>query len=247
MENKEISFGPVKIIKGRFSGRIGFYDNDDDEDDKAIVYFGNPANTFRDYSIPFAYLADITTDDLMRRREEIGSSFFENLSETKRLDLMSEYNFVSGLLSNRLMQARFTEIKKGKSIFLSHSSIDRQFAKWLAIDLSTVGHNPWLDEWEIRAGESMPTKIAEGVEKCDFVAVILSEHAVQSNWVEREWHAKYWDEINKGQILVIPILYKECKIPPLLKMKKYANFTLSYNNGFEELLMALRYNDRTKT
>lgn len=39
--NKEISFGPVKVVKGRYAGLVGFYD-DDAEHGLAVVYFGFP-------------------------------------------------------------------------------------------------------------------------------------------------------------------------------------------------------------
>lgn len=106
-------------------------------------------------------------------------------------------------------------------------------------DLANKGNNPWLDEWKIKAGESIPTKIGEGLELCDFVVVVLSEHAINSSWVEREWEAKYWDEVAKGTIQVIPALLRHCEIPILLKTKKYANFTDSYNYGLNDLLVAI--------
>ncbi len=62
---------------------------------------------------------------------------------------------------------------------------------------------------------------------------------MKSRWVENEWHAKYWDEIAEGKIRVLPVLLRPCKIPTLLKTKKYADFTKNYNSGLEELLFAL--------
>jgi hypothetical protein len=50
----------------------------------------------------------------------------------------------------------------------------------------------------IRVGESIPTKINQGIEQSDVLIVVLSEHAVASHWVEREWQAKYWREVDSG-------------------------------------------------
>jgi hypothetical protein len=62
---------------------------------------------------------------------------------------------------------------------------------------------------------------------------------VESAWVEQEWHTMYWDEIASNQIKLIPVLGEECKIPKLLRHRKYANLTESYNDGLEEILLAL--------
>ncbi len=80
-------------------------------------------------------------------------------------------------------------------IFISHSSKDQQFARQLASDLSGLGHQPWLDEWEIKVGECIVSKIQKGLEDCEYVVVVLSENSVTSGWVDREWKEKYWDEV----------------------------------------------------
>lgn len=125
-------------------------------------------------------------------------------------------------------------------MFISHSSKDKQFARWLAVELANSGHSPWLDEWKIRVGESIPLKVSQGIKDCHALIVVLSEHAVASRWVENEWHAKYWDEISEGRVMVLPVLLKKCEIPTLLKAKKYADFTEDYNEGLETLLIALK-------
>ncbi|MGL4430798.1 MAG: toll/interleukin-1 receptor domain-containing protein [Silvania sp.] len=98
---------------------------------------------------------------------------------------------------------------------------------------------PWLDEWNIKFGDSIPEKISIGLEEVDFIVVILSENAVTSKWVEREWHTKYWNEIQHGRVHVLPVLLKECKIPELLKTKKYADFRNNSNIELRDLLSAI--------
>ena len=96
-----------------------------------------------------------------------------------------------------------------------------------------------MDEWSISVDESIPQRISEGVREADFVLVILSPNAVMSKWVEREWQNKYWDEVNNGDIHVLPILYEDCELSELLKIKRYADFRSSYNDGFEDVLYAI--------
>ncbi len=123
--------------------------------------------------------------------------------------------------------------------FISHASSDKPFAKKLGNDLKDRGHKVWLDAWEIKVGQSIPSKIEEGLNESDFVLVILSESAIASKWVEREWKAKFWDQINHANTYVLPCLIEKCAIPTLLKGIKYANFEADYTAGLSELIDAI--------
>ena len=81
-------------------------------------------------------------------------------------------------------------------IFISYSSKNKAFARRLSEDLNRMGHEPWLDEWAIKVGECIITKIDRGIADSDFVVIILSSHSVKSGWVEKEWKTKYWYEID---------------------------------------------------
>lgn len=124
-------------------------------------------------------------------------------------------------------------------VFISHSSTDKPFVRDLARDLGALGHEPWLDEWEIRVGDCIVSKIESGVEDSDYVVIVLSERSVASGWVDREWKTKYWDEIEQGQTMVLPVLIEECKLPGLLRTKKYADFRSNYSAGFVSLTGAI--------
>ncbi len=124
-------------------------------------------------------------------------------------------------------------------IFLSHSSKDKNFVFRLGEDLSALGHEPWLDEWEIKVGECIPSEIDHAIEEADYVIIVLSPDAVESGWVEREWQSKYGDEIEQNETFVLPVLLKDCKIPNLLKPKKYADFRKNYSLGLVKLMGAI--------
>ncbi|MBF5055095.1 transmembrane sensor domain-containing protein, partial [Alcanivorax sp. 521-1] len=152
---------------------------------------------------------------------------------------LAELHYVDTTLIDRMIEARYRNTSHGAKVFISHSSRDKTFARWIGTDLKAAGHTPWFDEWDIQVGESIPAKISDGLREADFVVVVLSEHAVSSQWVEREWHAKYWNEVSQGRIHVLPALYKDCEIPELLKTKRYADFRNNYNDGLEDLLVAI--------
>jgi hypothetical protein len=132
-------------------------------------------------------------------------------------------------------------------IFISHSSKDKKFVRQLAGDLKDTGHLPWLDEWEIKVGECIAKKIEEGIYDADYVVIVLSKNATVSEWFDREWKSVYWDEVNNGKTIILPVLVEDCNIPKLLQTKKYADFRENYTTAFDALLKAVNPTIKTST
>lgn len=125
------------------------------------------------------------------------------------------------------------------SAFISYSSQDNAFAERLASDLKAKNLGAWFDKWEIRVGDSLMQKIGQGIRENDYLIVVLSPDSVASEWVKKELAEAMQREIAEKRVVVLPVLYKQCQRPPFLTDKKYANFTKSYENGFQELLRRL--------
>ncbi|WP_378732750.1 toll/interleukin-1 receptor domain-containing protein [Nocardia brasiliensis] len=247
---ESIGYGPVVVKKPKRGMRIGYYDDDHHtgRGERAIVYYCEPPLVFTNkYEIVHPkYLAPIDTDSLWTRREALQSvmaqAAYSGVADHRELyDLSLEYSLVNALLVGRLAQARANEGNPGgRHVFISHSSQDKQLAVWLSVDLSAAGHVPWLDEWRIRAGDSIPAKIAHGIDECEFLLLLLSPNSVRSGWVEREWSTKYWSEVEHGKVVVIPVLLADCEIPTLLRTKKYADLRNDYRDGLDQVLDVLR-------
>lgn len=124
-------------------------------------------------------------------------------------------------------------------VFLCHSSKDKDFVERLAFDLEKVNVGVWFDKWEIRVGDSLIEKISKGIELNDYLAIIISTNSIESEWVKREVNAALMRELEEKKVVVLPILIEDCKIPVLLKEKKYADFRKSYDEGFEEFLFSV--------
>lgn len=127
------------------------------------------------------------------------------------------------------------------SIFLSHNSADKPFARRLAQDFDNQGIKSWLDEAEIKVGESLIEKIRDGIDNVAYVAVLLSPDSVASNWVQREVDVAMNQEIQGRRVKVLPIMYRKCEPPGFLLGKKYADFTVEskYNDAFAELVRSI--------
>jgi len=260
-------YGLVKITDGKYKGRIGYYDDDEykclcefNEDDdnfecygkkcnsQAVVYWGDWYLSSNRYSLINSIFVDdnITTMDLIIRlrsiMKEISNLKYGNskYSAEKHVDLLSEYELADSLLTEKYKNAREDNGEKGK-IFLSHSSKDKTFVKSVATDLADKGYEPWLDEWQIKVGESIPRKIDNALDECKYFMIFLSKNSAESKWVEEELYAAYGSIFsNNSEKVILPILIEECEIPFILRQYKYANFLYDYTNGLKELLDALK-------
>jgi hypothetical protein len=123
-------------------------------------------------------------------------------------------------------------------IFLCHNNADKDFARQLAADLAWFGVTVWIDEAEIKIGDSLIQKIEQGINSMGYLGVILSPESVASEWVQREVEIAMNQEIQGRRVKVLPLLYKYCSIPGFILGKRYADFT-SDDRYYESLELVL--------
>ena len=89
--------------------------------------------------------------------------------------------------------------------FICHASEDKEFmARPLHKALSELGVYAWLDESEIRLGQSIWQKIDEGLANCGSATVILSRPFFMKNWTQYEMDGIVGRKM-QGEILLFPI------------------------------------------
>lgn len=118
-----------------------------------------------------------------------------------------------------------------RSVFLSHSWQDKDFVKTLAQDLEMRGVMVWLDEAEIKLGDSLIDKIRDGIDQMDYLAVILSRVSIKSEWVKKEVDIAMNQEIAGRRVKVLPILIDkldQAEIPSFLVGKLSCRFHNAY-------------------
>ena len=98
------------------------------------------------------------------------------------------------------------------------------------------GLNVWYDQWEIRVGDSLISKIDDGIKSQDYLVVVLSKASVSSEWVRRELNAGLMKELSQMRVVVLPLLIEECEVPTLIYDKVYADFRKDYHSGLNKLL-----------
>ena len=71
-------------------------------------------------------------------------------------------------------------------VFLSHSSEDKSVVHSVAERLKSDRLRVWLDDWELRPGDSIPAKIEEGLEHSRVLVFCMSANEFGSDWAQDE-------------------------------------------------------------
>lgn len=215
---------------------------------KSVIYFGEMFDNSKCYYIEQKNITnDFTMEDLKKRTTEIRSQLWQRISEHKRLELIEEKELIDSEIYNRFEHYIDFSKLKNKKVFLSHSSKDKDLVISVALDLNERGITTWLDAFDILPGESIISKINQGLENCEFILLFLSKNSIKSSWVMKEWETLLWDEINSNKIRIIPIKLEDCEIPKILQTKKYIDFSIDYNNGITQLVNAIiEYEQKNK-
>ena len=147
------------------------------------------------------------------------------------------------LLVNDAVVAKETRHEKHaheRVAFISHSTKDKPFVRRLAADLVAQGVKVWIDEQQILVGDSIPEKIAQGLAESDFFLIVVSQNSVASGWVQRELSGALVHEIERRNVTVLPIKLDDAPTPATIADKLYADFTRSYQDGFERLIKSIK-------
>jgi hypothetical protein len=242
----ELKYGSVYVHGGRFKGRMVYYD-DDETSKTAICYLGHPLDFVRAYDIPVRFLREPTVDDLLKRREAIWRQLTKFAIDDDWIieplelhELWSEKSMIDAQLYERRTFGEFGRLESGKEVFLCHSSSDKGFVRMVHDDLKHLGVNLWLDENEIKVGESIVSRVSDGLESSRTLIVFLSSNSIKSMWARREWQSFLSRHLKRDDLKILPVLIESCEIPAVLADIKYADFRESYHEGFRQIYEALK-------
>lgn len=129
----------------------------------------------------------------------------------------------------------------GKSIFISHASEDKkEVARPLAYELSKRGFSVWLDEFELKLGDSLRAKIDEGIRRCDFGVVILSDSFFSKEWPQAELDALFTKEVITGKKVLLPV-WKDLALQDVARHSAFlaARLGISTEKGIESMVLSI--------
>lgn len=119
-----------------------------------------------------------------------------------------------------------------RDVFICHAGEDKQeVVRPLVLALEKEGIRCWVDEGEIKWGDSITQKVNEGLRISRFVIVVLSETFLGKNWPKRELNAVLNLEAASGEVIALPLLIGDKTVKerilrefPLLNDKLYVSW-----------------------
>jgi len=131
------------------------------------------------------------------------------------------------------------------TIFISHSSHDKSFARKLEAALSDDKLlNFWIDEREISVSDDIQKTISDNLKKSDYLLLLISSYSTKSNWVNFE--VSQFMGFKNGDNIIPIIISKGQKfsepIDNQIRRLKYLDFSddSKWGSNIEELKKKLK-------
>jgi hypothetical protein len=95
--------------------------------------------------------------------------------------------------------------QRGYDVFISHSSLDWEYAGELKKQLESLGISVWLDHFGIKGGENIVESIKRGLETSRTTLLLVTRSSPKSSWVHLEIAKGYFNQDGN----LIPILLEK--------------------------------------
>ncbi|MGB8656673.1 MAG: toll/interleukin-1 receptor domain-containing protein [Candidatus Zixiibacteriota bacterium] len=101
-----------------------------------------------------------------------------------------------------------TENNKEWDFFICHASEDKaEVVEPLALELASKNSKVWYDRWALKIGDSLSTKIDEGLANSQYGIVVLSPYFFTKQWPQRELGGLVQREV-QGRKVILPVWHK---------------------------------------
>lgn len=144
------------------------------------------------------------------------------------------------------------------SAFISYSSKNQDAADQIHTDLQAKGVRCWLATEDLKIGDPFRQRIDESIKLHDKLLLILSEHSVQSPWVQDEVEAALERERRDKRLVLFPIRIDDAVMDTdaawaasIRRTRHIGDFTRwkdhhAYQKAFERLLRDLKAESKAK-
>jgi TIR domain len=128
------------------------------------------------------------------------------------------------------------------TVFLCHSSNDKERVRRLERRLRNDGYTTWLDEHELLPGQDWDREIRRAVGDTDVVVVCLSQGSVaKTGFVQKEilFVLDAADKRPEGDVFLIPARLEECEVPD--RLSRWHRVDLFRRGGYNRLKRTLEH------
>jgi serine/threonine protein kinase len=191
--------------------------------------------------------------NLRERLRHIGDARIE-LEELIRRPELGAVSAASTPSRNRLVggprRSRSSAKKYKFDAFLSYSPTDVDWAIRLKTALQERGLNIWLDQEQIRPGNSIIAGLEAGLEMCKACVLVVSRDAVRSQWVSDEYHRAVTLAKQKNRPLqLVPVILGKAELPGFLSTRNWVEFLddTTFEANLERLIWGITGTKRQRT
>jgi hypothetical protein len=124
------------------------------------------------------------------------------------------------------------------SIFISYTHADKELARALAEALRRRGLRVWIDQGELKVGDSLIERIATAIADIDFFLTLVSESSRNSNWCRKELALAVTGELGREGVKVLPVRVDRVEMPAALADVFYLDLTESNVEEIADVIAA---------
>lgn len=148
------------------------------------------------------------------------SDIDEILSEGEALGASRER--VLSILRQTLRSATVAQSDRKPRVFLSYSHADEELVRDVADRLRASNIEVWIDEAELKIGDSLVRTIEHGLDSSDFIVFFISGNSLRSHWTRQELNVALTRQVSgEGGAVLLPVLLEDVELPPLLRSVAY--------------------------
>jgi TIR domain len=115
------------------------------------------------------------------------------------------------------------DVTSRPDFFVSYTSVDGQWAEWIAWQLEAAGYVVVVQAWDFTPGRDWAHEMQSATSTAERVVAVLSPDYLRSGHGEAEWRAFYAKDPSGERALLLPVRVREVNPPGLLKTKVYVD------------------------
>jgi len=131
------------------------------------------------------------------------------------------------------------------NIFISYAREDQEKAATLYNDIKNQGYTPWLDQYDLLAGQKWELAIKKALKSSDYCLVLLSKASTQKcGYVQKEQiiAIETLEQFPESDIFLIPVRLDDCELPMRLSHLNAVDIFPDYEKGLDRLFRAFQQN-----
>ncbi|MCP5045903.1 MAG: toll/interleukin-1 receptor domain-containing protein, partial [bacterium] len=108
-----------------------------------------------------------------------------------------------------------------KTIFISYTKVDLQWAQWIGWQLEEEGVRVIMQAWDFRPGANFALEMHKAAKETDRIIAVLSPDFMDSAFTQPEWAAGFAQDPEGTKRKLLPVRVRKCKPDGLLAQVVY--------------------------